>query len=437
MIHRKKELIFSWIFTCLLLGNQCLAVTKQWLPNTNFDNPANWNKGRVPCAKDRVQLHGNKPVSVSLRSSHIISTLSLPMNGEVLFYEGAELSFSEEVSTDCEDPGDIHFVASIQNWFNPYNWQQIGVNKESFRSSPVSILHTDNVPCVHDTVVFPQASSFMVKSVLPVRVAAVELLGEAQNSISFKDFYNSASGSMQFNFIGPTNITAVQCDDRTGCACGYWKFAETICSHVKCEEPICTGAFRPEGSCCDVCGTLLGLDLEQDFTMNDFKHRLANFSQTEYEGVSVATSKTESNFVQVLLIDQEGGNGAQKAAEQLKEVLISDKSFNVADVWVLEQSGDKAIAEKPENSLIIPLAVGLCLLFLFLVAVIFLICSCTKRQSYPFVTVADGDIELTNIGNNQAVDYKENGELGEKQSSGQDASGEMTMENPLYESSTK
>ena len=27
-------------------------------------------------------------------------------------------------------------------------------------------------------------------------------------------------------------------------------------------------------------GTLLGLSLEQDFTMNDFKHRLANFSQT-------------------------------------------------------------------------------------------------------------------------------------------------------------
>ena len=50
---------------------------------------------------------------------------------------------------------------------------------------------------------------------------------------------------------------------------------------------------------------------------------------------------------------------------------------------------------------------------------------CFDRQSYPFVTVADGDIELTNIGNNQAVDYKENGELGEKQSSGQDASGEV------------
>ena len=27
---------------------------------------------------------------------------SLPRNGEVLFYDGAELSFNEEVSTDCE-----------------------------------------------------------------------------------------------------------------------------------------------------------------------------------------------------------------------------------------------------------------------------------------------------------------------------------------------
>ena len=32
---------------------------------------------------------------------------------------------------------------------------------------------------------------------------------------------------MQFNFIGPTDITAVQCDDRTGCACGYWKVLST------------------------------------------------------------------------------------------------------------------------------------------------------------------------------------------------------------------
>lgn len=365
------------------------------------------------------------------------------MSGEVRFYDGAELSFSEEVSTDCKDPGEIHFVASIQNWFNPNNWQQMEVNKQPFTLSPVSILHADNVPCVHDTVVFPQDSSFIVKSVLPVRVAAVELFGEAQSSTSFKDFYSSASGSMQFNFTGPTDITANHCDDRTGCACGYWKFAKTICSHVKCEEPTCASAFRPEGSCCEVCGTLLKLGLGQDFKMNDFTSLLQNFSQNEYEDVSVATSKTEANFVQVVLNDCEGGNKAQMAAEHLKEVLILDKSFNVAVTEVLEQSGTKAVAgkktEKQENSLIIPLAVGLSLLFLFLVVAIFQICRRTKRQSPSFATMMGDDLELTGISNSasQTVDYKDNGELRKKQLASQKDSCEMSMENPLYESSTK
>ena len=52
-------------------GNQCLAVTKQWLPNTNFDNPANWNKGRVPCAKDRVQLHGVRNEAIFITADKI------------------------------------------------------------------------------------------------------------------------------------------------------------------------------------------------------------------------------------------------------------------------------------------------------------------------------------------------------------------------------
>ena len=50
--------IFALFLTYLIFfpGKQCLAVTKQWLPDTNFNNPANWNKGRVPCDGDNVQL---------------------------------------------------------------------------------------------------------------------------------------------------------------------------------------------------------------------------------------------------------------------------------------------------------------------------------------------------------------------------------------------
>lgn len=53
------SVVLSWktwiLITCL--GNECTVVTKRWLPNTNFNNSANWDKGRVPCVGDNVQLN--------------------------------------------------------------------------------------------------------------------------------------------------------------------------------------------------------------------------------------------------------------------------------------------------------------------------------------------------------------------------------------------
>ena len=56
------------------------------------------------------------------------------------------------------DSGDIHFVASVKNWYNPYNWQEITLNKQAFTASSVPILQADNIPCAHDTVIFPQVN---------------------------------------------------------------------------------------------------------------------------------------------------------------------------------------------------------------------------------------------------------------------------------------
>lgn len=433
-----------WLLTCLLLGKQCLGVTKKWLPNTNFNNPANWNKGRVPCDGDNVQFdRSNKPLAISLRSSHTIKSLSLSMNGEVFFYDGAELSFSD-IDQDlnaCQDPGDLHFLASVQNWYNPYNWEEVTLEKRALTASSVSILHADNVPCVHDTVVFPQGSSFLVKSDLPIKVASVELFGKVQSTASFKDFYSSDSGSLQFNFTGSkADITATQCDDQTGCPCGYWKFAETICSHVTCKTPGCSDPFKPEGSCCPLCGSLLKLSLGKDFKMDDYRALLYNVSRKEYEGVTVATSRTEGDFVQVVLTDQENGKKAQIAAEHLKELMTTEKAFNVIGTEVLEQSDYNAVAGKktgkPKNSLIIPLAVGLTLLFLFLVLVIFLICRRTQRMRHlSFPLVVEDDLELAVIDCTQDIG-KGDPELREKGLDIDSNHGQLAMENPLYESTT-
>ena len=34
---------------------------KRWLPNTNFENPKNWNDGRLPCHNDRVLFPEDAP----------------------------------------------------------------------------------------------------------------------------------------------------------------------------------------------------------------------------------------------------------------------------------------------------------------------------------------------------------------------------------------
>ncbi|XP_015771853.1 PREDICTED: uncharacterized protein LOC107350143 [Acropora digitifera] len=100
----------------LLLGNECTAVTKRWLPNTNFNNSANWDKGRVPCVGDNVQLNQEgRPLAVSLRTVHTLKSLSLPVEGEVIFFDGAELHFNERQE---KDPSKVckgqYFLGSIK-----------------------------------------------------------------------------------------------------------------------------------------------------------------------------------------------------------------------------------------------------------------------------------------------------------------------------------
>ena len=49
-----------------------------------------------------------------------------------------------------------------------------------------------------------------------------------QSSKTFKDFYSSESGSLQFNFAESPDITAVECSDQTGCTCGNLKVYQLV-----------------------------------------------------------------------------------------------------------------------------------------------------------------------------------------------------------------
>ncbi|XP_044180827.1 protein amnionless-like isoform X1 [Acropora millepora] len=415
----------------LLLGNECTAVTKRWLPNTNFNNSANWDKGRVPCVGDNVQLNQEgRPLAVSLRTVHTLKSLSLPVEGEVIFFDGAELHFSErqEPSKVCKDSGDIHFVASVKDWHNPSNWKDDTLTA-SFSNV---VLHMDNVPCVHDTVLFPKDSTFWVQSSIPIKVASLELYGQGQSDMSFKDFYTSKYGSFQFNLTGLTNITSEQCHDETGCACGNLKFSDTICSHVKCKKATCSDSFKPEGSCCDICGTLLKIKTGKDFHLDQYRSLLMNISHEEIDGVRLATSKTEGGFIQIVLTDEGNGQKAQKGAQYLKEVITSEKAFRVAGTEVLSQSTvisktntAKQTGEKKRSRFIIPLAVGLSVFLVLVLVALFVFYRRKKAGSFTFDHVALDDnlrLEMYQM------------DKGDQNQTDSKFSAHSAWDNPLYES---
>ena len=58
------------IFYLLMIFSvhQCSASIKKWLPNTNFNNPANWDKRRVPSDGEDVKLDKVLNVLVNLSS---------------------------------------------------------------------------------------------------------------------------------------------------------------------------------------------------------------------------------------------------------------------------------------------------------------------------------------------------------------------------------
>ena len=56
IIHGRSSVNGISYLLLVLLVHQCSASIKKWLPNTNFNNPANWDKRRVPSDGEDVML---------------------------------------------------------------------------------------------------------------------------------------------------------------------------------------------------------------------------------------------------------------------------------------------------------------------------------------------------------------------------------------------
>ncbi|KAM4899226.1 protein amnionless [Sylvia borin] len=330
------------------------AVYKQWIPNTNFETASNWDKGRVPCARDVVHFEKDKVVSVFVRSPHALTDMYLPLNGEFVLAAGAAFTASDGswdpgCDSGCRQgqplaprlqgeilqarqrpvhrprcicrgfgfgvescsafsipfPGETVRFADAEHraWFDPTLWQDVFPRGELKPSGPIFSVDEERVPCRYDDVIFPPETSFRVNtdsSQAVIQLRSISVMGQELNTpSSWAGYLGGPSAPLQFHGNGTLQVTGTGCPDKSGCACGNARDGPRICAALlrasgrQCPEPACQSPLQPLGHCCGVCGAIINLDFTPDFDLQKYQDRLIQelLSQPKYAGVQMAISK--------------------------------------------------------------------------------------------------------------------------------------------------
>ncbi len=168
------------LFLCILPFAK--ALYKQWIPDTNFENATNWDKGSVPC--------GNWPSGVFSSDESI----SVCRNGS--HYHWNELAGGWRTDSGiwrwvyckrgwrswCGSGVTAHFKdPESRKWFDPSLWVAATTIDDLHRGTYQFSVHEESVPCQYDDVVFREATSFSVdvSSDHDVPVKSVSVLGRS------------------------------------------------------------------------------------------------------------------------------------------------------------------------------------------------------------------------------------------------------------------
>lgn len=326
-----------------LLGSAC-ALYKQWVPDTNFENVTNWDKGSVPCGSDQVVFPASGKVAVYVQAAHILSGMSLPVDGEFLLASGAGFSVSEGQDPSCGAGGTVYFKAPDSlKWLDPALWKAAS-SLDQLQSGPyLFFVHEETVPCQHDDVVFRDGSSFCVdvsahEGSIPVK--SVSVLGKKYSDNSeFSKYTSSHLGRLQFHGSSLVRVSGSACNDITGCECGNSGNHDRICSNVKCPQLDCKKPLYPVGHCCHVCGAIMTIHFSDKFDIESYRQRLQHLflSLSKYKSMQMALSKVSkpqrllqvipfgsTQEIQVVLLDENIGSHSGKLAEALAQDILRD-----------------------------------------------------------------------------------------------------------------
>uniref|UniRef100_A0A668AU34 Protein amnionless n=1 Tax=Myripristis murdjan TaxID=586833 RepID=A0A668AU34_9TELE len=357
------------VFLLFCLVGVTNAMYKQWIPDTNYENKTNWDKGVVPCGNDRVWFSAQ--VSVFVEKTHSVQELKLPIDGEFILNSGAGFYVGGEQEVGCGGGITNQFKDSESRWFNPALWQA-GVTQDDLQKGQfVFSVHEESVPCQYDDVVFKANSSFRVdttSSSPSIPVQTVSILGKTFSSGSeFSQYLSSPSGRLQFHGSPPVSVGNSGCGDPSGCDCGNSANHDQICDSVTCPSLTCEKPLRPVGHCCDVCGAIVTIHYANGFNLQVYRERLQLFLlQPPYKSVQLGMSKVfksqrimgvvpfgASAEIQVVVLDGERGPQSGLVAEALAHDILKDIHSQGSDYGIagaeFQASSGSSSDEVPEN----------------------------------------------------------------------------------------
>ncbi|XP_028678126.2 protein amnionless, partial [Erpetoichthys calabaricus] len=401
------------------------ALYKRWIPDTNYENSSNWDRGRVPCGTDRVVFLPEKKVSVYVESSHSILDLNLPRDAEFIFGHDAEFAASRGAQDPGCDGGTITFRdPDAHQWYDPTLWQAAVSEDDLDTGHYLFTVHEESVPCHHDSVLFRSQSSFRVgmdSDDQSIILRSISVLGtKFINDKDFQEFLKTNTGKLQFPDLTAIRVTNERCREKSGCECGNSANHNRICAnllrHSECPAIECKEPLNPVGHCCPVCGATLTLQYTETFDLELYRSRLQHLylNTPMYSSIQMAMSKVPkapaitgldqreaATVIQVLLLDQETGENTGRLAvalamEIMKDINSQGATFGITkgEIQTATGSGSERHTGGMTGGAIAGTVITLLLLLLGFASLVALFMRGSLRfPTLPFLKKADGDME--------------------------------------------
>ncbi|XP_074069262.1 protein amnionless isoform X2 [Macrotis lagotis] len=355
----------SVVLLYLLFFEVSVAVYKQWVPSTNFEDASNWDKNRTPSETDIIMFDSNKMVSVFIGSTHVLTGAHLPLDGEFILAPGAGFAaFDGTSDPNSNSDHNIRFLnADRYSWYDPSLWYTNLENRDHIFS-----MDTELIPCRQDDVIFPPETSFRVDlgaGGRTIDLHSISIFGQKfSTDQELATYLASSTGKLQFHGAGSLRLVPDPCEDPSGCECGNDEVEAWICAFLlqtyggHCPKPACQGALKPLGQCCEICGAMLYLNYTQAFDLQQYKRRLLQtfLDLPQASGVRMAISKVARTpilrgsvhaarekrqagvtmQIQLVLTDDGPGPEAGKSAIRVAQAILTDVAEQGAAFGVLQ-----------------------------------------------------------------------------------------------------